>query len=67
MLYQKPVVATKLHRRSKSSEIWLDHRPPGTVEIGWCASAAIVFNPVRAVLTRVASYTLKYVELSLPQ
>jgi len=32
---QKPVVSGKFHRRSKSSgEVWLDHRPSGTVEIG---------------------------------
>jgi len=38
-------VSSKFHRRSKSSgEVWLDHRPTGTVEIGELTSLAVIHN-----------------------
>ena len=71
---QKPVVNSKFHRRSKSSgEVWLDHRPSGTVEIGefcldtWTRHRRRIYRPhVVQFLIRVHDLMLDAVPVRLP-
>ena len=33
-VFQKPMTNSRYHRRSRSADTWLEHRPEGTVETG---------------------------------